>query len=234
MFFVHNFHKINYNYYMKIVINSHKKGYRALSHLLESMKIPDEFRDFELLVVIGGHFELPNYEIEFDNNITYIRCNHNSIDFTGLIALSELNYFNQEERIFYMHDTCVIGRDFYKKLKEIDLTNISTMRIHKNSSMNMGIYSQKIISQFKNFLLDNKNTEESKCMEYKYKGISNEDFIFLNDPNTFTIGDWNGWIHTDPIDYYKTGTMRVVEYHPHLDMYKIKANCNCDNVTLDN
>jgi hypothetical protein len=164
----------------------------------------------------------------------YIKSNHNSIDFTGLITLAELNYENVDDYFFYMHDTCRIGPEFYNKLREINITNITTMRIHKNSSMNMGVYSQKIINRFKEFLLANKNNEESRCMEYKSKGIGNEDFIFLNDPTTFTIGDWNGWIHNDPIDYYQTGTMRTVEYHPFLDMYKIKATVNCDYVTLDN
>jgi len=219
---------------MKIVINSHKNGYRALSHLLESMRMYEGFKEFQFIVIIGGYYDIQQYKILSVENIMYIECNHNSIDFTGLITLAELNYENEDDYFFYMHDTCKIGPEFYKKLREIDLTNVSTMRIHKNSSMNMGIYSQKIINRFKLFLLDNKNMLESRSMEYKSKGIGNEDFIFLHDPNTFTIGDWDGWIHTDPMDYYQTGTMRIVEYHPHLDMYKIKATINCDVVTLDN
>ena len=219
---------------MKIVINSHVNGWRALSHLLESMRMYEGFNDFQFIVIIGGYYDIPKYEIIIDENIMFIKSNHNSIDFTGLITLAELNYENVDDYFFYMHDTCRIGPEFYKKLGEINLTNVSTMRIHKNSSMNMGIYSQKIINSFKWFLLENKNTEESRCMEYKSKGIGNEDFIFLNDPNTFTIGNWNDWIHDDPMDYYQTGTMRIVEYHPFLDMYKIKATINCDFVTLDN
>lgn len=222
---------------MRIVINSHIRSNRALTHLLDSMKVPEEFREFEIIVVIGGHYDIQNYELYKEDdieNVSFIKANHNSIDFTGLIMLAELNYTNENDYFFYMHDTCKIGPDFYKKLKAIYLNNVSTMRIHKNSSMNMGIYSQKVINHFKNFLLDNKNSDELKLMEYKRKGIGNEDFIFLNDPNTFTIGDWNGWIHTDPIDYYKTGTMRIVEYHPELDMYKIKGTCNADTVILEN
>ena len=186
---------------MKIVINSHVNGWRALSHLLESMRMYEGFNDFQFIVIIGGYYDIPKYEIIIDENIMFIKSNHNSIDFTGLITLAELNYENVDDYFFYMHDTCRIGPEFYKKLGEINLTNVSTMRIHKNSSMNMGIYSQKIINSFKWFLLENKNTEESRCMEYKSKGIGNEDFIFLNDPNTFTIGNWNDWIHDDPMDY---------------------------------
>jgi len=219
---------------MRIVINSHIKGYRAFSHLLESMKLYEGFKDFQIIVIIGGYYDIPKYEISNDDNVMYIKCNHNSIDFTGLITLAELNYANIDDYFFYMHDTCRIGPEFYNKLREINITNITTMRIHKNSSMNMGIYSQKIINRFKEFLMDNKNNEESRCMEYKSKGIGNEDFIFLNDPTTFTIGDWNDWIHSEPMDYYQTGTMRIVEYHPFLDMYKIKATVNSDFVTLDN
>lgn len=100
---------------MKIVINSHSKSNIALQHLLESLKENDIYY-CDIIVVIGGHFNLNNYEItksENENeNITYIRANHNSIDFTGLIALLELYKNNISEYYVYLHDTCRIGKNF--------------------------------------------------------------------------------------------------------------------------
>ena len=30
--------------------------------------------------------------------------------------------------------------------------------------------------------------------------------------------------YVGPIDYYNSGVMRIVEYYPNIDLYKIKAN----------
>jgi hypothetical protein len=136
---------------MKIVINSHIKSNVALQHLLESLK-QNDIHDCDVIVVIGGHYNLDTYEINTDKNITYIRANHNSIDFTGLITLLEL-YSNTHEHYVYLHDTCKIGKNFYNKLKSIDLTNVSSIKINKRFSMNMGIYSQTIINHFTPFLI---------------------------------------------------------------------------------
>ena len=134
---------------MKIVINSHKNSI-ASAHLLESLKNSI----YEIIVVIGGYYNLNDYEVTTTGNITYIRCNHNSIDFTGLIALVEL--YDKDDYYFYLHDTCKVGKNFIDKLKSIDLTNVSSIRIKKSFSMNIGIYSQKLINEFKDFLLTKK------------------------------------------------------------------------------
>ena len=217
---------------MKIVINSHAKSNIALQHLLESLK-ENDIDYCDVIVVIGGHYNLNNYEITKDENITYIRANHNSIDFTGLITLLEL-YNNTNEYYVYLHDTCKIGKNFYNKIKSIDLSNVSSIKINKHFSMNMGIYSTKIINEFKEFLLSNKNTDENKCLECKVKCVISEDYIFKNDPNNKLLDNYDGHNYTGPSDYYNTGTMRIVEYYPNLDLYKIKANWGQGTWTLNN
>jgi hypothetical protein len=226
---------------MKIVINSHSKSNIALQHLLESLKKNDIYF-CDIIVVIGGHFNLSNYEItksenENENeNITYIRANHNSIDFTGLIALLELYKNNISEYYVYLHDTCRIGKDFYNKIKSLDLTNVTSIRINTRFSMNIGIYSQSIINNFENFLLSTKNTDENLCMKYKIDGVKWEDYIFKNDKNNIILENYNSSQYknrTDPVDYYKTGTMRIIEYYPNLDLYKFKANWGQKNYFLN-
>ena len=216
---------------MKIVINSHAKSNIALQHLLESLK-ENDINYCDVIVVIGGYYNLNNYEISKDENITYIHANHNSIDFTGLITLLEL-YNNTNEYYVYLHDTCKIGKNFYNKIKLIDLTNVSSIKINKKFSMCIGIYSQKIINEFNDFLLSKKNTNEIECM--KYKSINfDEDYIFNNDQNNKVLDNYHGWNYTGPSDYYNTGTMRIVEYYPNLDLYKIKANWGQGTWTLNN
>lgn len=220
---------------MKIVINSHIKSTIALNHLLESLK-ENEFDSYEVIIVVGGYYHLNNYEIiKKEDNITYIHANHNSIDFTGLITLMELYYDNVDEYYMYLHDTCKIGKNFYKKLKEIDLTNVSSIKINKRDSMNIGIYSQKIINRFKDFLLTKKNTNEKECMKFKSVNY-NEDYLFNNDENNILLDNYygNGKNYTGPTDYYGTGTMRIVEYYPNIDLYKIKANWGQGTWTLNN
>jgi hypothetical protein len=208
---------------IKIVINSHNKSTIALNHLLESMRNHPEFLNFEHIIFIGGYYDNKDYIQNDDKNIKYIQCNHNSIDFTSFIALTEIEeYSNSDNYYFYMHDTCRIGINFYKKIN-IDISSITTAKIHGRYSMNIGIYSQKIINQFKDFLLTKKNTDESKCMQFKTIDY-NEDYIFHNDPNNILLENYSGWLYKGPLDYYNTGTMRLIEYYPNVDLYKIKAN----------
>jgi hypothetical protein len=116
----------------------------------------------------------------------------------------------------------MIGKDFFNKLKAIDLTNVSSIRILKVQSMNIGVYSQKVINEFKEFLLLRKNTDESKCMAFK-DSVEGEDYIFNNDANNFTLAA-DGYYAFEPTDFYNTGTMRRVEWYTNIDLYKIKAN----------
>lgn len=216
---------------MKIVINSHKKGTIALDHLLESMRKYEEFNEYTIYVCIGGYYDIVGYEVKQEGNIVYIYCNHNSIDFTGLITLWELFSNDINEHYMYMHDTCKVGDQFFTKLKSIDLTNVSSIKMNQTYSMNIGIYSQKTINDFHTFLLDQKNTDESRCMHFKLYHC--EDHIFNNDPTNYVLDNHNAMNFTGPTDYYNTGTMRIVEYYPNFDLYKIKANWGQGTWTLN-
>jgi len=61
-----------------------------------------------------------------------------------------------------------------------------------------------------------------------------EDYIFKNDKNTGIINNHYYRITTGPIDYYKKGTMRIIEYYDNLDLYKIKANWGQGGINLNN
>lgn len=103
--------------------------------------------------------------------------------------------------------------------------------------MNMGIYSQKLINTFKDFLLSKKNMDDTKRMQFKIDGVNMEDYIFNHDPNNQVLdnflNDYCGDKTKGPTDYYGTGTMRIVEYYPNLDLYKMKANWGQGSWTLN-
>jgi len=217
---------------MKIVINSHIRSDIARGYFLESIQAYTEYKNYEFIIVIGGYYDLSEYQISKQDNITYIKANHNSIDFTGLIALLEL-YSQESEYYLYLHDTCKVGPDFFRKLQLINIDNISSLSLTRFPSMSMGIYSQKIINKNKDFLLSRKNKDENMLYQFKKWAIEEEDRVFKNDPNTRIIDNHHNRITTGPTDYYGTGTMRIVEYYSNLDLYKIKS-CWGQGISLGN
>ena len=60
---------------MKIVINSHIKSDIALNQLLSSMKICDEYNDYDIIIIIGGYYDINKYNISKNKNITDLRKN---------------------------------------------------------------------------------------------------------------------------------------------------------------
>ena len=219
---------------MKIVINSHISSDIARAHFLESIQLYSEYKTYEYIIVIGGYYELPEYEITKQDNITYIKANHNSIDFTGLIALVELYSQEFDQHYLYLHDTSKVGPEFFRKLQDINLENISSLSLTSFPSMNIGIYSQKIINNNRDNLLSKKNKDKDAVYKFKEIAISTEDMVFKNDPTTGIIANHQNRETTGPTDYYGTGTMRIVEYYSNLDLYKIKSCWGQGGINLNN
>jgi len=207
----------------RIIINSHSESSIALNHLLDSLKLDIRNKNYNIMVFIGGNYHLTDYEITTIDNITYIKCNYNSIDYTSFIALSEL-YADQIDNIYlYLHDTCKVGTSFFDKLEKINFNNVTSIKLNKPFSNNIGFYTQKLINQYKLFLQEIKITKPIS-IDFKKYIVSLEDKIFNEDCNNIILDNYNGWKYTGPTDYYNTGTMRIVEHYPNLDLYKIKAN----------
>jgi len=195
------------------------------------MKVCNEFYEHEIIIVIGGNEG--DYEIMKENNITWIKTNINSFDHTALIALLEL-YNDTDNYYFFLHSTCKVGPQFFSKLNQIKIDNVQTIRINEiYYSMNIGVYSQNIINKNKDTLLSLKNTsqEENVLLEIKKRGFYYEDFIFKQYDN---ILNDNTPIISGPTDYYNTGTMRIIEYYPAIDLYKIKANWGQPGIFIQN
>jgi len=206
----------------KIVINSHRNSEIALKKMLDSMAFDSNWNVF---VCIGGFYEYETYKIVKEGHITYIYCNHNSIDYTGLIALLDL-FYDSDDTYLYLHDTCSVGPKFYELLSNISIDGESGRIWYP--SMNMGIYTSTIIRKNINFLLERKNTLEENSQKFKSDGVHFEDFIFKNDSTNVKLVSNNNV--TGPTDIYNTGIMRITEYYDGLDLYKYKANWEIKNV----
>lgn len=208
---------------LNIVINSYKDNEIALTKLISSLKKSPDYKKFPIYVFIGGYYDISTPLKSYNENITYIKCNHNSIDFTGLIGIME--FFPQnDEYYFYLHDTCMVGPNFLDNISKINLNNVSSLRLKEYPSMNIGIYSNKLIHNNKSTLLELKNTDPNKTQEFKKKGVDMEDIIFRNDPNNKLINNKDNSLYVDgPFDIYKTGIPRIIEYYD-LDLFKLKAN----------
>ena len=159
------------------------------------------------------------------------------MDLTGLIGLSELYNNNENNFYVYLHDTCIVGENFFNKINQIDLTNVSSIRINRAFSMNIGIYKQKLINSCFDFLQSFKNKDDNKLLDIKLQLVfyhCGEDVIFNKDPTNFILDNY--FIEhrfTGPTDYYNTGTMRIVEHYQNIDIYKIKGNWGQGTWTLN-
>ena len=208
-------------YVNSIVINSHKNNKTALNRLLESMKYQNLFKQYKVIVCIGGYYENSEYKFETNENITYVECNHNSIDFTGLITICEA-FSDLNINFLYLHDTTEVGPRFFDILSKIQIQSESIRLISSRPSMNMGIYSSNCIQNNKDFLMKTKNTTEHLTMKFKSEGVYLEDAIFRNDPTNLALQ--GTYKESGPSDVYNSGVMRISEYYSCLDLYKYKAN----------
>lgn len=221
---------------MKLLINSYKNNQIALDVLLDSLKAIPEFLNIECIVCVGGFTDDEGYTISSDNNISYIKCNHNSIDYTAFVTVAEnqeTSLFNEEDHYFYMHDTCKAGPQFIENINKIDTTNMLGKPLLGKHSKNIGVYSNEIIMKHKYFLTaKTKNTDDSQAMKYKDLGYRWEDAIFRMHGGRQKMpgclirdDDQPGKIEVSkPVDYYGTGNLRIVSYYPAMDLYKIQAN----------
>jgi hypothetical protein len=94
-------------------------------------------------VIVYGDSE--NTELSTQNRTIHLRVRHDSIDFTGLIALVDhfphLSNIQRFDRIFYMHDTMMVHNKsaFRKALFKYSQTR--TCSLQMGQSMNIGMYS---------------------------------------------------------------------------------------------
>ena len=159
------------------------------------------------------------------NNIINLSVPHNSIDFTGIIAILE-NKFLQEKLlnsiIFYTHATTEFGPDFFNLFKPQ-----STQMLTRKPSMNIGTYEYNKLQSIKSFILNFKSSDYpplEEILKLKLNAIKQEDIIFTKLKVDNVYCEKNKIKIKNPTDVYNTGTQRITEYYTTLDFYKFKAN----------
>lgn len=212
-----------------LLINSHVNNTNALHILLDSLKVLPEYKDTQIIVAIGGS-DIPDYILEpISDNVLYIRCPHNSIDWTGLISIIELqnDYRCYANTYYYLHDTCTAGPRFLQLLRE-NSTDIITTKSFVMPSMNIGFYKRAYLISMADRLLSYKNTDLSSkaALHWKALAVHSEDSLFKDSINHQFIP--YGMSVLRRCDFYGNGVQRIIEYYTHMDLNKIKANYNFD------
>lgn len=223
-------------YFISSNLNYFRKTYPFIIKSLTDAGIEEK----DIYMIVGACKE----KIEFNNflkiNLFYV--DYNSFDFTALIYAAEnFNKIN-DEHLFLLHDTCLVGKNF-KKLSENYKKESLIKKLHKSISMNIGLYSLKFIENsqaLKNFKTYPCNENElQKCKEFF---VLNEDYIFKQSKNDYNNNYYSIYEDSEfpskekltltfPEYYhnYLKEIKRRTQYIPDLDLYKFQANIGWRN-----
>lgn len=144
------------------------------------------------LVVYGNSNKT---QISQKNSTIHLQVKHDSIDFTGIIAVvdhfSRLSNIFRFDRIFYMHDTMLIhNRSAF--LRSLDYySQVRTCSLQMGQSMNIGIYSVRDLFRSTSTLRtlrgrDNSTVEER--LKLKIKGARGLEGILFDINGAWATG----------------------------------------------
>jgi hypothetical protein len=220
-----------FDHKLKFLINSNTKNFEVtFPKLIESY--PSHISNQDILVVVGNSDKVAFTVCE---KYCKLEVKHNSVDYTCLIALIENHdliskHFVIPQFWFYLHDTCVLGKDFIPKLTALVPSITKNKSVTLFPSMNLGIYQHSFLFQepAKSKLLSKRSSDNPPYEEvYKLKCgcVSDEDFLFKIENDIPFTGIVKGVTLTRPQSIYN-GAKRITEYYEVLDLYKYKANWN--------
>jgi hypothetical protein len=203
---------------IKIAVNSNKKYFGSTYNEVVDGLVESGVNREDIYFFVGGY---EKYDLFVDDGVNVYKCDNNSIDFTCLIGIVELDL--KSDHWFVIHDTVFIGKEFYSKIKDFDKDQLATP-IYVGMSSNMGMYSDKLIQEKKQSILDKKNIDysEQSIQNYKKLNVKWEDFL-INEYKSKAYCKEAPVTH-GPSDVYGNGVQRIIEYHECIDLYKIKAN----------
>lgn len=202
---------------MKYVISSHKDYIDTTEGPIISSLVNSGIDLNDIYIFVGGYDTECGYS-RISDSINKYFAPHNSLDFTGLISVIEMNL--ESEYWFLLHDTLYVGPNFHKTVKEFNYENVDYVALTFDTSMNMGAYKWSYIQNKRDQILSYKNNSDD-LQSYKKRLINDED-VFIK-PKTHSYCTTQR--KTIPAtDYYKNNTQRIIEYFPGIDLYKIKAN----------
>ena len=206
---------------MKFTISSHKDYISTTERPLIDSLLNCGIDINDIYVFVGGYDINQGYK-KISPDYNKFSAPHNSIDFTGLISILEMNI--KSDYWFLLHDTSYVGGNFFNEIKKYNYTNKDTVALTFDTSMNIGAYKWEYLLNKRDEILTYKNNDNTFAglQSYKRKLIENED-CFLK-PKIHFYTNENRQRLGPPTDYYNNSTPRIIEYFPKIDYYKIKAN----------
>jgi hypothetical protein len=190
----------------KFIISSHISSYKiTLPKLIKSL-MRNNIREENIFVVVGGA------EKEYIENQYYF-VSHNSYDHTAIITIIEKNL--KSDYWFVMHDTCELGPDFYKLLKQFKIKHNYTA-LTEMAWMNIGLFSNKFIKNNDNYILSLKNCSKERAI------LSERIYSRLDDYGWFGLQKDHQRIR-ECKNIYNDDKKRDVLYFPFLDFYKFQS-----------
>lgn len=205
---------------IKFAISSHINSYEKTYELIVKSLIKSGIPLNDIYFFIGGFDKYEKCENILNINMYYV--DHNSMDFTALISVLDLNL--ESDYWFLLHDTLYVGDNFYNNILNFNHSNYNTIKMTNDSkSMNIGSYKWSYLQSNKFHILSMRNTDYSDNGLQNIKNINvfKEDFIFEDNNIAYntSIRNVNG-----PLDFYGNGVDRIVEHFVDIDIFKIKAN----------
>lgn len=211
-----------HNLQIKIAVASNKNFKdKSLPIILPSLLKAGIERE-DISVFVGGYNE---YKYETHHGVHFYFLDHNSYEYSPLIEICEKEI--QSQYWFLIHDTCKVGPEFKKKLYNVPENLPEKIAMKSRPSMSMGLYKYEYLQKVKDLLIKIKNKDYSEDSMKKWKdwGVWNEDYILYKTGIQPLIYPSSIPLETKGINnWYNTGTPRIVEYYPGLDVYKNKAN----------
>jgi hypothetical protein len=172
----------------------------------------------DVIAVVGGYEE---YVVRKRGTYTILHAPHNSIDFTGLVAILDLDLV-QYASYMYIHDTTRAGPRFVQCV--LDLPPDIKSASFRFPSMNMGLYSRSVVYESKDLIESFRNTDDTAVSRCKSRCVEMEDCVFkAHIKDHMFLSSSLPVVQGHPTPYYG-GSSRLVEYYPDMDLYKIKAN----------
>jgi hypothetical protein len=211
---------------IKICITSHHSFSNQTFPIIVPSLISSGIESKNIFFIEGGH---TSRSIDITDNINYIKTNHNSIEYTGLIDIAE--YSMESDYWIMLHDTCRVGKNFKSLIQNIPHGS-DKVALKRWPSMSIGAYKYTYLKKQCDRLMNIKNTDYSreKIQYWKQWGIYNEDYMLWKEHTTdcalynehLELSD--KFIVVDEQPWYYSKIKRRIEYYPQLDLYKNKAN----------
>lgn len=205
---------------LKFTISSHKNFYTKTLDIIVPSLINSGIPNTDIYFFIGGYDVYETIANQY--NINLYKASHNSIDYTGLISVLDLNI--KSDYWFLCHDTCKVGEKFYNIIKENKFSTDTIRLTSENRSMNIGAYKQSYLYSIKDKVYSYRGSSDSNynIQKLKKKLVDEEDSLLKSD----STSHFNKSQRTvlDSNNLYNSDVKRITEYFPDIDFYKMKSN----------